>query len=544
MLLLLGASIGTGAAAADIYLHRGIESGAERPYVIHPAGREPAVNVDLVRFDTNQLEQLAAVLAANGFGYVRQTFAWADIEPVKGEFEWSAYDRIVQVMTANGIEVVAVLARSPGWARSPETASLPDAPPLYSDDFATFTGEVVRHFEGSVRFFQIWDRPNLSTNWGGLDTRPSDYVRMLAEAFNAARSANSEARVVLAELSAAYDNGQLGSDLRYLRGIYTSGGGDFFDVVSIQLDAGAAPPYDRQVGSRRASLSRAILFRELLIEFEQRAKPIWITHFGWSTSSGVSAEEQAEFLLAGLGRVRSEWPWVGLIFHWSLLPDPNDPESVGQSLLGPDETMSPAFVALSESMQSDAGSVAGTGFVPMESDPIATTGNWADQYLSGVRFRTTGEIGATTTLRFRGTGVIALVRISPQAGSILATIDGKPIGGWPQQDGAARIDLSAFQAQDIPVMLASGLDDSTHTLTLTLAGPGQFTIGGLVVSREPPLLWPVIILIVLALGMVAAGLRDVIYVIALHVNLLQRRIGIDLRPPLPRMPDWRPTRRY
>ena len=191
-----------------------------------------------------------------------------------------------------------------------------------------------------------------------------------------------------------------------------------------------------------------------------------------------------------------------------------------------------------------AGATAGTGFVPMESSPISTTGNWADQFLNGVTFQTTGETGASTALQFRGTGVIALLRISPQAGQILATIDGEPLDGWPKQDGAALIDLSAFQAQDLPIELANGLDDSMHTLTLSLAGPGQFTIGGLVVSREPPLLWPVIILIVIALGIVAAGLRDVIYVIALHVNVLQRRIGVDLRPPLPRLPDWRPARRF
>jgi len=232
------------------------------------------------------------------------------------------------------------------------------------------------------------------------------------------------------------------------------------------------------------------------------------------------------------------------MFNWSFLPDENDPTTVGRSLLAPGGAVTPTFTALSELAAEAAGATAGTGFVPMESSPISTTGNWADQFLNGVTFQTTGETGASTALQFRGTGVIALLRISPQAGQILATIDGEPLDGWPKQDGAALIDLSAFQAQDLPIELANGLDDSMHTLTLSLAGPGQFTIGGLVVSREPPLLWPVIILIVIALGIVAAGLRDVIYVIALHVNVLQRRIGVDLRPPLPRLPDWRPARRF
>jgi hypothetical protein len=79
---------------------------------------------------------------------------------------------------------------------------------------------------------------------------------------------------------------------------------------------------------------------------------------------------------------------------------------------------------------------------------------------------------------------------------------------------------------------------------MTLIEQGQLTVGGLIVSRDPPLLWPVISLIMIAVGMVAFGLRDVVYVIAIHSNALQRRSGVDLRPPLPRLPDWRPARKF
>jgi len=538
-------SVGIGAAAADIYLHRGIESGAEQPYVVQPTGRELATNVDLARYNADQLQQIGSVLAANGYHYVRQSFSWADIEPAKGNYAWSIYDQIVHTMAANGIEVIAVLDRSPNWARAPDQVSVPDAPPLYSNDYALYAGEVVRHYEGQIQYFQIWDSPNSAEHWGGTEARASDYVRMLAEAFNATKAASSEAKVILAELTPEYANGDTGSDVRFLRAIYDAGGSAFFDIIATQIDGGVSSPYDRQVGNDRESLSRAILFRELMIEQGDRAKPIWITHFGWTADGiDVSPETQADFLVAGLKRARAEWPWVGLMFQWSLLPDEDDPTNASQSLLASDGSATPAFTTLADYARAGAGDIAATGYVPMESAPVSTDGNWADQFLNGVTFRTTSETGATTRLQFRGTGVIALLRISPQAGQVLATIDGEPVEGWPVQDGAALIDLSAFQAQDLPIELATGLNDSVHTLDMSLAGPGQFTIGGLVVSREPPLLWPVIILIAIAIGIVAAGLRDVIYVISLHANLLQKRSGVDLRPPLPRLPDWRPARRY
>lgn len=545
VLLLLGFSVGIGAAAADIYLHRGIESGAEEPYVVQPTGRELATNVDLTNYDDNQLDQFGSVLAANGFRYVRQTFAWSEIEPQQDTFVWDRYDRIVAAMERHGIQVIAVLNRSPAWARAPENGAFLDAPPLFVGDYKDFVSKVATRFRQQVLYFQVWDLPNRPDNWGGTVARASDYVFLLAESFNALRTVDSDAKVVLAELDPQFPGGGTGADIAFLRAIYDAQGAPFFDIVAARIDGGSASPYDRQVGQDRQDFSRAILFRELLIERNDRAKPIWFTHYGWTTDSDdVNAQQQADFTLAGLNRARAEWPWVGLMFNWNLIPDPNTPSDAGYSLLTAGGSALPTFATLGEYAGGGSGAVASTGYVSMDAAPVTYQGAWSPQHLNGITFRTTSEIGATATLQFRGTGVIAFVRISPQAGPVLATIDGKPIAGWPEQDGKSLIDLSAFQAQDLPIPLASGLSDTNHLLTLSLADQGQLTVGGLVVSRDPPLVWPVITLIVIAVGMVAVGLRDVVYVIAIHSNTLQRRTGVELRPPLPRLPDWRPARRF
>ena len=109
VLLLIGLSVGVGAAAADIYLHRGIESGAESPYVLQTTGRELAINVDLMAFPPEQIEQIAAVLETNGYRYVRQSFAWSAIEPQRGTYDWTRYDQLVDAMAGHNIQVVAVL---------------------------------------------------------------------------------------------------------------------------------------------------------------------------------------------------------------------------------------------------------------------------------------------------------------------------------------------------------------------------------------------------------------------------------------------------
>jgi hypothetical protein len=545
VLLLLGLSVGIGAAAADIYLHRGIESGAEQPYVVQPTGRELSTNVDLTPYDANQLEQIAGVLAKNGFRYVRQTFAWADIEPQQDTFVWDRYELIVSTLQRHGIQVIAVLHRSPTWARAPENGAFFDAAPQFIGDYADFVGEVATHFGQRVTYFQIWDLPNRPENWGGMDARASDYVLLLADAFNAIRTANFEAKVILAEFDPVYPGGGIGADLAFLRKVYKGGGAPFFDVVAARIDGGSASPYDRQVEPGRQDFSRAVLFRELMTAENDDSKPIWLTHFGWSIDShDVTAEQQADFTVAGIKRARAEWPWLGLMFNWSLIPNPNTPGDAGFSLLTAQGAANPAFVALGEYAAGGSGAVAATGYVSMDAASVTYEGTWSPQHLDGITFRTTSEIGATSNFQFRGTGVIAYVRISPQAGLVHATIDGEPLPGWPEVDGKSVVDLSAFQAQSLPVPLASGLADTNHTLSMTLIEQGQLTVGGLIVSRDPPLLWPVISLIMIAVGMVAFGLRDVVYVIAIHSNALQRRSGVDLRPPLPRLPDWRPARKF
>jgi len=546
VLLLIGLSVGVGAAAADIYLHRGIESGAEFPYVLQTTGRELAINVDLMAFPPEQIEQIATVLENNGYRYVRQSFSWSAIEPQRGTYDWTRYDQLVTAMAEHSIQVVAVLHDSPDWARIPGQIDFPDAPPALPSDFSIFVGQVVKHFQERVLYYQIWDLPNRPDRWGGADVIATDYLKLLAEGFNAARSSNSEAKIILAEFDPMYSDGTIGADLAFLRLLYRVGVAPFFDIATARIDGGSYTPYDRQVNSSRKNLARVILFRELLDAQGDREKPVWMSHFGWdaSNSGPVTREEQADFLLAAIKRARAEWPWMGLMFSWSLLPDSGVPAEAGYSLLDATGSRTPAFTDLSEFSAEGSFDVAPTGFVPMDSSQIIYSGNWADQHLNRRTFRTTAETGASATLSFRGTGLIALLRISPQAGPILATIDGAPIPGWPLQDGASFIDLESFQAQDLPIALADNLDDQTHVLTLTLADKGQLTIGGLVVSREPPLLWPVIVLILIAFAIVTAGLRDLVYYIALQSRVLQQRSGIDLRPALPKLPDWQPTRRF
>lgn len=534
LVALLGASLAGGGSRADAYRHRGTETGAALPAVIQPTGRDLAINVQLERFTTSELEPVATALQTGGFRYVRQHFLWSDIEPNQGDFRWERADAMFEVLGRHDLIPIAVVHGTPSWARLPEAQTAVDAPPSDNEAFARFVAAFVDRFADRLRYLQIWDLPNLPERWGGQPPDPAAYGALLATGFNAARSERSDLWVIAAELAPPFAGAGVpaGDDLDFLRRLYAAGGSAFFDVAAVRLDGGRSSPEDRRIEPDRANLSRAILFRELMVEADDEGTPIWATHFGWNASEGLSRDDQARFAVSGLERARLEWPWMGLLFNWQFFPDlANNGVDQGYAALEASGSATPLY----ESLQSltFGAQVAGTGHVPVDAEPFEFVGNWDVQSLEGGEFRTTSEVGAATTIRFAGTGLTAVLRVGPEAGSVEATLDGEPLD----------LDLTSSIASNLDVPLASGLEDDEHNLMIELIEPGQLTVGGVFVERRTPSDWPSVVLLIAGAALIAFGVREAVYTIARRYGHLQRRRGVDLWPELPVVPDWRPSRR-
>jgi hypothetical protein len=542
VLALAGLALVAGAARADSYLHRGVETGEEIPYVVQPTGRELATNADLTQFPADQYDGVAAALQTSGFRVVRHSFLWSSIEPDSGTFNWDETDEIVNALVAHNLRIVAVLHGSPNWARSLDAEGMPDAPPVDFAAYTAFVEQFVLRYSDRIEFVQLWDLPNRADRWGGVPATPDSFKPLLANAFNAVRGANSETKVILPALDPYGGSATAGADLEFLRGLYRNASKDFFNVVAIQLDGGSYSPYDRSSDPAKLNLSRAIQFRQVMIDHGDQTKPIWASQYGWAANeaTGLSRERQGEFIVSGLSRSRTEWPWMGLMFNWDFLPRAGDDS---YALLTAQAQPTEALTALSDYYKRGENGVAGTGFLPMDADAVVYANPWSDQHLERRTFKTTSEVGSSTTITFRGTGIVAYLRMSPQAGVVHFTIDGKSVPGYQEVDGQSEIDLYLYQARDLAFELASGLDDEVHELTLTLVDSGQLTMGGVVVTRAAPNLWPVAVLTITGALLILFAMRDLIYVIALQAGYLQRRGGLELRPPLPHLPDWRPARR-
>ena len=540
VLVAVGLALVASAAWTDRYLHRGVESGAERPYVVQPSGRELATNVDLRLFPPEEYGSVASALADAGFSYVRQEFSWAEIEPSRGASDWTRYDAMVEALGRQGIGVVAVIVDAPDWSVAGDIVASNSRPPADPAELSRFAQALTSRYGARVPFVQVWDRPNLASEWGGRPATGSTFLPYLAAAFTGARAGNPEVRIVTPELAMRPDVAEGLDDLAFLDSLYRAEATDFFDVVAVRLDGGDISPDDRRVGRDRVSFSRAILFRELMLRHDDGATPVWASSYGWAADEDVSREEQAEYVVRGLERAWSEWPWMGLMFQWAFVTDPGDPWAA--YAIAPDGASTPLYRRLTAPDVQERAHLANTGFAPMDADAVTYQGNWEDQHLEGRTFRTTSQVGSSITFRFHGTGLIAFIRSGPQAGAFRLEIDGKVVpGGAPSNEDHWSFYVS-YRTDDLPRRLVADLEDTAHVARITLVEPGELTLGGLVVERTPPFVWPVILLTVSSIVVLFLGMRSFIYLVAYRTGRLHRYPDLAM-PVLSQVPSWRPVHR-
>jgi hypothetical protein len=243
---------------------------------------------------------------------------------------------------------------------------------------------------------------------------------------------------------------------------------------------------------------------------------------------------QAQYAVAGLKRAREEWPWMGPLFQWGLIPGPDlgGETPPDRALLTAAGAPAPAFTELGAFAARGEDFAAPTGMAPVSSGQYVWEGHWEMQHLGGNIYRTTTDIEARFRLRFAGTGLIARARSSQQAAEVAVTIDDRPVA----------LSLESFQAQDVDIPLARRLPEGTHEVSMQLTSPGELTFGGLIVERTVPMQWPILLLLGGGALLLFLGIFDGALLVAERTGWLERGDG-ELWPELPRIPEWRPARR-
>ncbi|MCC6729083.1 MAG: hypothetical protein IT208_07070 [Chthonomonadales bacterium] len=271
--------------------------------------------------------RLAQLLRSAGATGLRVPLSWAQVEPRRGQMDWRATDRFMRFARELGVPLTCTLAGTPSWATESPAAAAPllrlkglrtaDRPPspAYYDDLGRFARSAAGRYRGLVRSWEFWSEPDgrgmvtVVADAAGkpVDARPGVepkvYAALLSVFARAVRASNPAAMVAVGGLSDQHTD--------FLQGLYAAGASSVFDAVALH------PYRDRGL----VALEWVDACRDVMLRSGDAAKPIWITAWGWPTSSsaphGVLPLHQARLVRESLEAMRRR-PFIGAAFYESL----------------------------------------------------------------------------------------------------------------------------------------------------------------------------------------------------------------------------------
>ena len=434
-----------------------------------------------------------------GLRFAKQHLLWSEVERAPGVYDWAKYDAIVDLLRGAGMEVLLRVDWPPQWATEGFDAGANGLPRDF-DEYARFVGAVAEHFRGRARFIQVWNEPNLSSEWGWRPVDATAYVDMLARVSRAAREANPDVVILAAPL--AINNEELAlhgneSDLSFLDKMYAAGAAEHFDVLAANAFGMERPPHDAPAADL-LNFRRTELQREIMVERGDADKAIWFSEYGWNAAppeiedniwGRVDEAVQAEWTVDGVEYASSAWPWAGVFGIWYFRRE-RFRGSFADSYF---QMLSVDFVAqrVYDAVRADATRpgrfVAGPGGWQERSVPVRLDrlDDWAWRRLEGASdgqglVALAPEAGLS--LSFRGREVHVLARQGAQAGGLRVSVDGRETAVISLKQGRGWAEIP----------LATGLDPGWHELRLSPWRAGgevaidAFRVGqGGPVSRRP-----------------------------------------------------------
>ncbi len=470
-------------------------------------------------------ERQVQLIAAAGFHWLRQEFPWYDIEVSgKGNFNdcrnppncisaWDKYDQIVNLAESHNLELLVRLSSPPDWSRADKSARGAFAPPDNVGDFADYAAAVATRYRGRVKFYQVWNEPNIYDEWGNQPVDPEAYTRLLCATYQRLKQVDPGLAVVsgalapTAELGALNDSGGNNlNDYIFLQRMYAAGAGRCFDVLSVQGYGLWSGPTDHRLRPLIVNYGRNQIIRDVMVAHGDAHKAIWISEMNWNAVpldssiapqfGQVTLEQQARYAPLAYQRAQADWPWVGVNAFWYFKKADDSERSQPVyyfRMADPNFNLLPVYDTLKAYMhqtpvmypgwfQEDDWAVQWTGDWQTVSDPAAVLG--AEKVAQ--------TPGAQAQFVFDGTELILVTNRGPQAGQLSVRLD---------QGQTQTYDLQAdVSTQVVKLTVAYNLPKGQHMVEITsLAGANA--IDGFIVRTSPDLTVPLLLALAAALGL-------------------------------------------
>jgi hypothetical protein len=194
------------------------------------------------------------------------------------------------------------------------------------EDYWDFVQLTVERYRGRVQAYQIWNEPNLTSEWGRQRPDPPAYTRLLRGAAERIRAADPQARVLMAALAPTLpENDDAQNELLFLQQLYDAGARGAFDVLAVQAYGLRGGPDDPRIDRSDVTFSRPVLVREVMVRNGDAAVPVWATEVGWNVNPPELPEQrfgrvtptlQARYTVRAFVRAQQDWPWMQVLFVW------------------------------------------------------------------------------------------------------------------------------------------------------------------------------------------------------------------------------------
>lgn len=460
-------------------------------------------------------EKTVQMMADAGLGWIKQQFSWTEIEPKQGRYwddkynqnSWDKYDKIVGLAEKYGLRVIARLDDAPAWAGGTPGTDV-HTPPTDPETFADFAATFVQHYQGRVQYLQIWNEPNLKSEWGGkIDA--AAYARLLCLTYQRTKAVDPNVVILTAPLAQTLETGDRGLDeLDYLQQLYDDGIRGCYDIL-LANGYGFDQPPDAAPSPQTLNFRRVELVRQVMERNGEAAKPVWLNEYGWDAPpadfppdklfwSRVTPDQQARYTVDGIQYARQHWPWVGVINIWyfrQVGDIPPDDASFYFRMVDVEFSPQPVYRAVQRATAAQR--LAQPGRYGVLDPAVGSRGQWAtltDEQAGALAIRS-DHPGDQLTIHFHGNQLALTAERGPQGGRLQVVIDNSPTAAaqLPRDDRRRRyVDLRAASRDVTTIPVVSGLDGigppQDHTAVLTVLpaadgkSAGQVTITGVEVS--------------------------------------------------------------
>jgi hypothetical protein len=222
------------------------------------------------------------LLKTNNIHVLRISFSWLDMEPERGNYDFSFWDDFVRMAVDEyGVQLIPYVCYTPRWASTSTNADYWQQPPADTAAFAEFIEQLVARYKNQIHSWEIWNEPDNPYYWRGSVEQFEELLRVGARAV---RNTDPTAKVVM---------GGLAWSPNFLEGVLANTAViTNVDVINLHnyYETWASEPLERipdYVG--RAS--------DLIHQYEQH-QPIWLAEAGYSDfrrSNYVSGQYIARF---------------------------------------------------------------------------------------------------------------------------------------------------------------------------------------------------------------------------------------------------------